>query len=76
MYFGASSEACKAVQHQLFDSPAAKHRRSRGRAGTTAGRRRFASTAPTAQGRPPAAPDHLERIDVRHEPDSCQCGHR
>ena len=73
--FGASSEAVKATQHQLFEEDRlqdiaaveAELAQQPGADGQPRPRQRRGA------GRQPL-PDHLERVDVRHELASCQCG--
>ena len=78
MRFGASSEALSAEQRDLFqetlisDSAAATDELDRRLAATQS-----APTAPPTirprAGRQPL-PEHLPRIEHRHEPESCMCG--
>ena len=78
MRFGASSEALSAEQRDLFqetlisDSAAATDELARRLAATQS-----APTAPPTirprAGRQPL-PEHLPRIEHRHEPESCMCG--
>lgn len=74
--FGTKSEALTAEQRALFEDDADQD--------LAAVQAELEATAPTAEaaarkprvraGRQPL-PEHLERIEVRHEPESCTCGH-
>ena len=79
MRFGASSEALSAEQRDLFQETLASD--SAAAADELARRLAAAQAAPTAPptirpraGRQPL-PEHLPRIEHRHEPESCTCGH-
>ena len=78
MRFGASSEALSAEQRDLFqetlasDSAAAEAELARQRAAVPATPAAPPAIRPRA-GRQPL-PEHLPRIEHRHEPESCTCG--
>ena len=76
MRFGTKSEALTTEQRTLFEDDADQD--------LVAVQAELNATAPSAEdatrtprvraGRQPL-PEHLKRIDVRHEPESCTCGH-
>lgn len=72
--FGTKSEAFSADQKRLFEDDADQD--------LAAIEAELAPPPADISPRPPRAragrqtlPEHLERIDVRHEPESCACGH-
>ena len=79
MRFGARSEALSAEQRDLFqetlasDSAAAEAELARQQAAAPATPSAPPAPRPRA-GRQPL-PEHLPRIEHRHEPESCTCGH-
>ena len=72
MQFGRKSEALAPEQRQLFDEAVAEDIAAI-EATTEAALPATARPARPRAGRQPL-PDHLPRIEYRHEPDSCTCG--
>jgi transposase len=76
MRFGVKSEALSGEQRELFhetlasDMAAAQAELAREQAGMPS-----SQPAPRARAGRQALPEHLPRIEHRHEPDRCTCGH-
>jgi transposase len=78
MRFGTSSEARPQEQHDLFDETLASDVAA---AEAELAKRQAATPEASATPKPPRPragrqplPEHLERIEHRHEPESCTCG--
>jgi len=80
MRFGASSETFSAEERDLFqdtlasDLAAAEAELARKQAEASATTELQAPRAPRSRAGRQALPDHLPRIEHRHEPESCTCG--
>ncbi|STB69286.1 IS66 family transposase [Chromobacterium violaceum] len=75
MRFGAKSEALTAEQRALFEDDADQDLAAvQVELDATAPAVGDATRKPRAGGGRQPLPEHLERIEVRHEPESCTCG--